>query len=230
MAPAPQPPIHSLAFDAYGTLFDVFAVGDAAKQIFGVHADAVLATWRSKQLEYTWLRALMNRYADFETVTVQALRYACRRHGLQCSREVERKLMEAYYRLAAFPEVPDVLVRLKKAGCRCVILSNGTPEMLNAAVRSAGLTPFLDAVLSAHQVQTYKPHPAVYQLAVEFFQQPADRIGFVSSNGFDVAGATSFGLQTFWINRNQTVAEELDLKPRFTGGNLQSVLETLQIP
>ncbi len=223
-------PVRALAFDAYGTLFDVFAVGDTARQLFGPQAEVLLNTWRSKQLEYTWLRALMNCYQDFERVTLQALRYACRKHDLLCNRTVEQKLMKAYFRLSPFPEVPRVLTRLKQAGCRCVILSNGTPAMLAAAVESAGIDAYLDAILSAHQVRTYKPHPAVYQLAVEYFQQPASQIGFVSSNGFDVIGATAFGLQTIWVNRKQTVAEELDLTPRFIGQNLQAVLEATQIP
>ncbi len=192
--------IRACVFDAYGTLFDVHSpVGRLRPQV-GPKADALSQLWRTKQLEYTWLRALMGRHAHFWQVTGDALDYALARLGIEPG-PIREPLMDAYMAPAAYPEVPDTLRRLRTAGLKLAILSNGEPEMLAAAVEGAGLDELLDAVLSVEEVGVFKPHPGVYQLAVHHLDVPAHQIAFQSSNGWDVHGAACFGLRPVWINR-----------------------------
>jgi 2-haloacid dehalogenase len=202
--------IRGYVFDAYGTLFDVHSVVEAGRAI----TDDPLAlsmTWRQKQLEYTWLRALMGRYEDFWVVTESALRYAIRRLGLTATPPQVARLMEAYLSLACFPEVPVALERL--AGRPRAILSNGAPKMLEAAVRSSGLGAHLQHVISVDAVMTYKPAPAVYALGPQRLGIPAAELMFVSSNAWDVAGAKAFGYQVAWCNRTNAPEEELGVRP-----------------
>jgi 2-haloacid dehalogenase len=200
------PPIRGYVFDAYGTLFDVHSVIDAGRAITGDPA-ALSALWRQKQLEYTWLRALMGRYEDFWAVTEAALRHSVRRLGLRADDAQLARLMEAYLTLACFAEVPAALERL--AGRPRAILSNGSPRMLAAAVTSSGLGRHLQHVLSVDAVKTYKPSPAVYALGPSALGLPVEELLFVSSNAWDVAGAKSFGYQVAWCNRTDAPAEEL---------------------
>jgi len=204
------PPIRGYVFDAYGTLFDVHSVIDAGRAITSDPA-ALSALWRQKQLEYTWLRALMGRYEDFWSVTGAALRHSVRRLGLRADDAQLARLMEAYLSLACFAEVPAALERL--AGRPRAILSNGSPRMLAAAVTSSGLERHLQHVLSVDAVKTYKPAPAVYALAPRALGLPAADLLFVSSNAWDVAGAKSFGYQVAWCNRTEAPAEELGVSP-----------------
>jgi 2-haloacid dehalogenase len=204
------PPIRGYVFDAYGTLFDVHSVIDAGRAITADPA-ALSALWRQKQLEYTWLRALMGRYDDFWAVTEAALRHSVRRLGLRADDAQLARLMEAYLSLACFAEVPAALERL--AGRPRAILSNGSPRMLAAAVTSSGLGRHLQHVLSVDAVKTYKPSPAVYALAPRALGVPTQEILFVSSNAWDVAGAKSFGYQVAWCNRTHAPAEELGVTP-----------------
>ena len=199
----------AVVFDAYGTLFDTGAIA----------ADpALLALWRQKQLEYTWLRSLMGRWEDFRKVTEDALRFATRKLG----REVPvADLMKAYHSPAAFPEVPAALDRLK--GRTLAILSNGTRSMLDAAVASAGLAGRFAHVLSVDAVRAYKPSPKVYALATAALGLEAVEILFVSSNGWDVAGAKSFGFRACWCNRLKAPAEELGLRPDQEVGRLDEI-------
>jgi 2-haloacid dehalogenase len=203
-------PIRGYVFDAYGTLFDVHSVIEAGR---AVTADpATLSTlWRQKQLEYTWLRALMGTYVDFWAVTEAALRYTLRRLGLAPSAAEVRRLMDAYLSLACFPEVGAALERL--AGRPRAVLSNGSPAMLAAAVASSGLAKSLDHVLSVDAVRTYKPSPLVYALGPGTLGIPAGELLFVSSNAWDVAGAKAFGYQTAWCNRIDAPEEELGVRP-----------------
>ena len=205
-----MPPIRGYVFDAYGTLFDVHSVIDAGRAITSDPA-ALSALWRQKQLEYTWLRALMGRYEDFWSVTGAALRHSVRRLGLRADDAQLARLMEAYLSLACFAEVPAALERL--AGRPRAILSNGSPRMLAAAVTSSGLARHLQHVLSVDAVKTYKPAPAVYALAPRALGLPAADLLFVSSNAWDVAGAKSFGYQVAWCNRTGAPAEELGAAP-----------------
>ncbi|MCI0547488.1 MAG: haloacid dehalogenase type II [Candidatus Rokubacteria bacterium] len=197
-------------FDAYGTLFDVHSVVEAGHAITA-EPQALSLLWRQKQLEYTWLRSLMGRYEDFWAVTEAALRFAVARLGLAAGETELRLLMEAYLRLATFPEVGGALARLH--GSPLGILSNGSPRMLGAAVRSGGLEGALAHVLSVDQVRTYKPAPAVYAFGPRAFGLPARDILFVSSNAWDVAGAAAFGYTTCWCNRLRVPMEQLGIRP-----------------
>jgi len=212
--------IRGYVFDAYGTLFDVHSVVDAGRAIT---ADplALSLTWRQKQLEYTWLRALMGRYEDFWTVTEAALRWTIRRLALSADEAQIRGLMDAYLSLACFPEVPEALERIE--GRPRAILSNGSPRMLQAAVASSGLGPHLPHVLSVDAVRTYKPAPAVYALGPRALGIPAGDLLFVSSNGWDVAGAKAFGYQVAWCNRLGAPEEELGVRADFVIGRLDQL-------
>jgi len=202
-------PVRGYVFDAYGTLFDVHSVVEAGRAITR-HPEDLSATWRQKQLEYTWLRSLMGRYEDFWAVTEAALRYAIRRLDLSASEAQLRSLLDAYLALACFPEVRPALERL--AGRPRAILSNGSPRMLEAAVASAGLGDLLDHVISVDAVKIFKPAPRVYALGPERLGIPAGDLLFVSSNAWDVAGAKAFGYQTAWCNRLGAPEEELGVR------------------
>jgi len=201
--------IRGYVFDAYGTLFDVHSVVEAGREITSDPA-TLSVTWRQKQLEYTWLRALMGTYADFWAVTEAALRYAVRRLGLTATEAQLRRLMEAYLSLACFPEVTSALQRL--AGRPRAVLSNGAPAMLAAAVATSGLAAHLEHVISVDAVKTYKPSPLVYALGPTTLAIPAGELLFVSSNAWDVAGAKAFGYRVAWCNRTSAPEEELGFR------------------
>jgi 2-haloacid dehalogenase len=199
--------IRGCVFDAYGTLFDVHgAVADLRPRL-GARADALAQLWRAKQLEYTWLRSLMGRHADFWQVTGDALDHALARTGVDGA--LRAPLLQAYLTLEAYPEVAEVLRRLRASGRKLAILSNGAPAMLAAVVDNAGIGALLDAVLSVEEVGAFKPDPRVYGLAVDRLALPAERIAFLSSNAWDVHGAAAFGLRPVWINRSGAPAERL---------------------
>ncbi|MEZ5933817.1 MAG: haloacid dehalogenase type II [Alphaproteobacteria bacterium] len=200
--------IGACVFDAYGTLFDVHSAVGRLRADVGPKADELSQVWRSKQLEYTWLRSLMGEYSDFWQVTGDALDYALARTGVTPG-SIRDRLMDAYLELDAYPEVPAMLVRLKAAGLKTAVLSNGEPNMLDAAVNAAGLSGLLDAVLSVDRLKIYKPHPSVYQLAVDRLGVKADAIAFQSSNAWDVHGASVFGFRPVWINRFAAPVERL---------------------
>jgi len=204
--------IKACVFDAYGTLFDVHSAVGRHRERLGPVADPVSALWRTKQLEYTWLRSLMGRHADFWQVTQDALDYAFATYAIDDS-TLHKDLMEAYLRLDCYPEVPETLDRLKQSGLKIAILSNGTPAMLETAVAGAGLESLIEFNLSVEAVGIYKPDPRVYQLAVDRLGVTAETISFQSSNGWDVAGAASFGFQVAWINRFGQRPERLPAGP-----------------
>lgn len=205
------PALKAVVFDAYGTLFDVHSVIAECEALFPGKGASLSQLWRGKQLEYSWLRSLMGRYADFSTITRAALTTACNVLLLELSEAAARRLMDAYLVLNAFPDVVDTLSRLH--GRKLAILSNGSPAMLDAVVHHARLDQLLDAVLSVDALRIFKPHPSVYAYAAEILQVPAGAIGFVSSNFWDVAGATSFGFRTFWVNRTGTAPDDLGYQP-----------------
>lgn len=207
-------PFHAFVFDAYGTLFDPHSIRTLAETLFPGHGTALSQLWRAKQLEYSWLRTLMHRYHDFWSVTRDALIFSCRFLQIPCTESQRDSLLDAYRRLETFPEVKTALQRL--AGRRLAILSNGSPHMLDSVVAFNGLAGSFELVLSVDSLKLYKPHPSVYQHAVERLSIPKESIAFISSNFWDVAGATSFGFQTFWLNRNQLPAEELGVTPATT--------------
>ena len=203
--------VKALVFDAYGTLFDVRSVGGRCEETFPGHGPALTALWRTKQLEYTWLRSLMGRYEDFWRITEDGLVFACRSLGLAPSQEEIDHLMRAYLALDPFSDVPAALDAL--GGLPCSILSNGTPTMLSGVVRHAGLADRFEHVLSVDELRTYKPNPVVYRLAEDRLGFPREQIGFVSSNCWDVAGAKTFGFHAFWLNRDNSPVEVLGVVP-----------------
>lgn len=210
--------IKALVFDAYGTLLDVHSVIALCDKLFPGKGAVLSQLWRAKQLEYTWLRSLMGRYEDFAHVTADALRFACSALGLKLEGAQVLRLMDAYDRLAPFPDAQEALPQL--AAYKRAILSNGSPAMLEAAVKHAGLAQHLDAVLSVDAIRIYKPDPRVYQLAVDCFGVAKAEIGFVSSNYWDAAGAKSFGFRVFWINRSGAAPDALGVAPATVLGNL----------
>ena len=204
--------IRACVFDAYGTLFDFGSAAAGCADVLGDQAAPLTALWRDKQLQYTWLRAVQGRHADFWQVTGDALDFALEalRLGQPGLRE---RLMQLYLTLTAFPEVPQVLRSLKAAGLRTAILSNGSPAMLKAAVENAGLGGLLDLVLSVEEVGVYKPHPKVYQLAVDRLALTPKSILFLSSNAWDAYAASAFGMRTIWCNRYDQGREHLPGAP-----------------
>ena len=204
--------IRACVFDAYGTLFDVSSALESSRKRLGAQADTLSVLWRAKQLEYTWLRSLMRRYADFWQVTQDALDYALDSLGMNDG-ALRRELMEAYLHLNCYPDAPEALRALKQAGLKTAILSNGTPAMLKAAVENSGLAGLVDVVLSVEEVGVFKPDPRVYQLAVERLGVSAHEISFQSSNAWDAAGAASFGFRVAWINRLAQPPEQLPFGP-----------------
>jgi 2-haloacid dehalogenase len=214
----------AFVFDAYGTLFDVHSVVEAGRTITA-DPQALSTLWRQKQLEYTWLRTLMGRYEDFWAVTEAALRFALDRLGIRTGEESVRHLMEAYLSLATFPEVKGALATL--IGTPLGILSNGSPPMLEAAVRSSGLGGIFRHVLSVDAVRAYKPSPAVYELGTQAFGVPASEILFVSSNAWDVSGAKAFGYRCCWCNRLGAPMERLGVSPDLEVRGLDEILAKL---
>jgi 2-haloacid dehalogenase len=205
--------VAALVFDAYGTLFDVHSVSRRAEALFPGKGAALSAAWRTKQLEYTWLRTLMGRYEDFDRVTRASLEWAFESLGLAADDAAHRALIDEYRRLAPFPEVPQVLEKLA-ASRPLAILSNGHPDMLMAVVEHNGLRDrFRGGVLSVHPARRFKPDPSVYRIAEEALGVPRPLVGFVSSNGWDAAGAKSFGFRAFWVNRSGAPVERLGVRP-----------------
>lgn len=201
--------VRACVFDAYGTLFDVHsAVGRHSARL--PDASTVSMLWRTKQLEYTWLRTLMGRYVDFWQITQDALNFALDTHEMTDA-ALQQDLMQAYLELSCYPEVPKVLEALKQKGFRCAILSNGSTKMLNAAVRNSELQDLFDAVISVDSLGVYKPDPRVYQLAVDQLDLQPGEIVFQSSNAWDAAGAGAFGFKVAWINRFGQQAERLGI-------------------
>ena len=205
--------ISALVFDAYGTLFDVHSVTRLAESFFPGRGAALSAAWRTKQLEYTWLRSLMGRYEDFNRVTLSALEWTFESLQLTAGPREREGLLGEYRRLAMFPEVPATLERLAKDR-PLAILSNGHPDMLEAVVDHNGLRErFRGGILSVHSVKIFKPDASVYALAEEKLGVSRGLLGFVSSNGWDAAGAKTFGFQVFWVNRAGAPVERLGVRP-----------------
>jgi len=204
----------ALVFDAYGTLFDVFSVTSLCEDLFPGHGKQLAEMWRTKQLEYSWLRSLMGRYRDFWAMTEDALVYSANRLKLDLTVTKRGQLMASYLDLAAFPDVKPGLEELKRIGIRLAILSNGEPKMLKAAVQSAGIHELIDAIFSVDTVKIFKPSPRVYNQLPDDLKIDKAEIGFVSSNNWDVNGAGSAGLTTFWIQRSSLdIPEELGYPP-----------------
>ena len=222
--PGTTPP-RAVLFDAYGTLFDVYSVSQLAEALFPGFGERLSGLWRDKQIEYSRLASMSQRYRPFWDITRSGLRYAALRLGLTLNAGAEERLMGQYRHLSAFPENREVLVALKLRGVRTGVLSNGDPDMLAAAVQSAGFHGLLDPVLSVHETCKFKTDPATYALGTQALELPAAQILFVSSNAWDAIGATWFGYTTLWINRARLPQEQLGTEPTRTGNSLRDVLE-----
>jgi 2-haloacid dehalogenase len=239
--------LRAVLFDAYGTLFDVYSVALLAEQLYPGQGDALAVVWRDKQIEYTRLITMSerlttpalpgdpanqpntkstpaDRYRPFWDITRSALRYACAKLRLVLDPAIEERLMNQYRHLSTFPENREVLAELKRLRVPCGILSNGDPEMLEVAVKSAGLAPLLKHVISVHPARRFKTDPAAYALGTQALKLPARDILFVSSNAWDAIGATWFGYTTLWVNRQAAPPEELGTQPTHTGRSLRDVL------
>ena len=211
-------PITTCIFDAYGTLFDVAAAARNAAQEPGREAvaakwPAIASHWRLKQLQYTWLRAVMNTHTNFWEVTQNGLDWALEAEGLGGDGDLRARLLQLYWELDAYPEVPSMLKALKDNGKNTAILSNGSPDMLDGAVSSAGIDPVLDDTLSVESVGIFKPASAVYDLVGQRFGCAKEEVLFVSSNGWDPAAAAGYGFRTVWVNRAGEPMDRLPAKP-----------------
>ncbi|WP_299698782.1 haloacid dehalogenase type II [uncultured Tateyamaria sp.] len=221
-------PITTCIFDAYGTLFDVAAAARiaAAEPAFPQLADtwpAVAEHWRQKQLQYTWLRAISDAHTDFWQVTQEGLDWALERNGLAGDAALRERLLALYWELQAYPEVPAMLHALKDAGMNTAILSNGSPDMLNGAVQSAGIGDVLDDCLSVESVGIFKPDSRVYDLVGQRFGCAANEVLFVSSNGWDAAGASGYGFNTAWVNRAGEPVDRLPWAPQHMLNDLTGI-------
>ena len=219
-----RPSHRAIAFDAFGTLFDVYSARELADRLFPGKGDALAQLWRTKQLEYTWLRALSDRYVGFDRITEDSLAYSARRLGLELDDDARAQLLDQYLKLSIYPEVREVLVEVRRSGVGLAILSNGTPAMLTALTRNAGLDGFFDHLLSVDTIPTYKTDFRSYQLGTRAFNLSPQEIVFVSSNGWDVSGGTWFGFRTFWVNRGALPREELGVVPDGEGSSLVDLL------
>jgi len=202
----PSPPISAYVFDAYGTLLDVHSATGRHTARLGDAAAAFSHTWRTKQLEYSWVSSLMQRYRDFWALTEDALDFAMARHGI-VDPALRADLLSAYETLDAYPEVRATLAGLRAKGMRTAILSNGSPAMLASAVRAAGLADLLDATLSVDTLRVFKPDPRVYAMVGQHLAVPDGTVSFQSSNAWDIAGADAYGFRTVWVNRTQQPPE-----------------------
>ncbi len=212
----------TFVFDAYGTLFDVHAAVRKHAGAIGPDGQRVSDIWRAKQLEYSWIRALMGSYSDFWKLTEYALDYALAAVP-GADPACRDQLLEAYWTLDCYTEVPVVLERLRANGARTAILSNGSPDMLQAAVDSGGLSHLLDAVLSVDAVKTFKTSPPVYQMVLDTFDAQSRDVSFQSSNRWDIAGAHKFGFETVWVNRTGQPDEYQNYPPDRVIGDLEAL-------
>ncbi len=217
----------AILLDVYGTLLDVHGVAVRAEAMFPGKGRALSALWRDKQLQYSWLRTLAGRHADFRQVTADGLDYAAEALELSLSPAGRGELLDLYLQLPAWPDAPPALAALREAGHTLAALSNGSPQMLAPALEAAGLTPLLDDVLSIESAGRYKVAPEAYRLAVDRFGgAPADFL-LVSSNGWDAAGARLFGFRAFWVNRAGAPVERLGVVPTGVGTTLGDLVAWL---
>ncbi|MEX0279838.1 MAG: haloacid dehalogenase type II [Arenibacterium sp.] len=220
--------ITTCIFDAYGTLFDVSAAAreEAAapgREAFQARWMEVANFWRLKQLQYSWLRAVADAHTDFWQVTQDGLDWALEATGLDGDKELRQRLLDLYWELQAYPEVPEMLAALKTGGMQVAILSNGSPDMLNGAVESAGIGPHLDDVLSVESVGVFKPDARVYDLVGQRFGCKPDEVLFVSSNGWDAAASSGYGFETVWVNRAGEPVDRLPWRPKHILSDLTTI-------
>ena len=223
-----------IAFDAYGTLFDVYSMGQLAEELFPGHGQAFALMWRERQIEYTRLVTMSDPnpegskyYLPFWELTIRSLRYVCKRMDLNLTSDGEKRLMNQYAKLTGFEDSLDVLKAVKQKGISTAILSNGSSEMLATVVESNGLKPYLDKVVTVEEVRLFKTAPQAYALLQKAFPVKKEEILFVSSNAWDALAAKWFGFDVFWVNRLGHPFEEIGEKPNYEGNSLSKVLEVI---
>ena len=220
-----------IAFDAYGTLFDVYSVGALANELFPGRGQELSLMWRDRQIEYTRLVSMSDPnpkgsqyYLPFWELTMRSLRYVCKRMGLELTPQGEKRLMKQYARLTSFEDSLSVLKKIKERGIATAILSNGSREMLSTVVESNGLKPYLDKVVTVEDIRLFKTAPQAYELLLTTFPIKKEEVLFVSSNAWDALAARWFGYDVFWVNRLNHPFEEIGEKPNFEGKPLSEVL------
>jgi 2-haloacid dehalogenase len=223
-----------IAFDAYGTLFDVYSMGQLAEVLFPGHGQAMTLMWRDRQIEYTRLVTMSDpnpagskHYLSFWELTIRSLRYVCKRLSLNLTPEYEKRLMDQYAKLTSFQDSLTVLKTLKEKSLATAILSNGSREMLTTVVESNGLKPYLDKVVTVEDIRLFKTAPQAYELLLEAFPVKKEEILFVSSNAWDALAARWYGFDVFWVNRLGHPFEEIGEKPNYEGNSLSQVLEVI---
>ncbi len=223
-----------IAFDAYGTLFDVYSMGQLAEELFPGHGQALSLMWRDRQIEYTRLVTMSDpspggskHYLPFWELTIRSLRYVCKRMSLDLSASSEQRLMDQYAKLTSFEDSLAVLQEIKKRGMATAILSNGSREMLATVVQSNGLVAYLDQVVTVEDVRLFKTAPQAYELLLKAFPVKKEEVLFVSSNAWDALAAKWYGYDVFWVNRLGHPFEEIGEQPNYVGNSLSKVLEII---
>jgi len=223
-----------IAFDAYGTLFDVYSMGQLAEELFPGHGQAFALMWRDQQIEYTRLVTMSDPapsgskyYLPFWELTILSLRYVCKRMGLNLTPQYEKQLMDQYSKLTGFEDSLSVLKTIKEKGLSTSILSNGSKEMLSTVVDSNGLKPYLDKVVTVEDVRLFKTAPQAYELLLKAFPVTKAEILFISSNAWDALAAKWYGFDVFWVNRLGHPFEEIGEKPNYEGASLTHVLDVI---
>jgi len=217
--------IKAIIFDAYGTLFDVNSAAKKCKEKIGDKWENFANCWRTTQLEYTWLRSLMNRHKDFWQVTEDSLDKSMQTFKIDSS--LRNELLDLYKVLSTFPEVKEVLNKLKEKNYKLAILSNGTPFLLNELVKSNHLDNIFDDIFSIEEVKTYKPHPKVYNIPIKKYQIQKNEVVYLSANTWDVSAGGNYGFNPVWVNRNNSIFDILDYIPKYQIRNLGELLETI---
>ena len=215
--------IKAIIFDAYGTLFDVNSAAEKCKDKIGDKWEGFANYWRTTQLEYTWLRSMMNRHKDFWQVTEDSLDKSMKAFKIDPS--MRNELLDLYKILSTFPEVKEVLQNLKKKDYKLAILSNGTPTLLNELVTSNNLDNIFDDIFSIEEVKTYKPDPKVYNIPITKYKIQKEEVAFLSANTWDVSGGGNYGYSSIWVNRNNNIFDNLDYKPKNEVKNLKQLLD-----
>ena len=215
--------IKAIIFDAYGTLFDVNSAAEKCKDKIGDKWEGFANYWRTTQLEYTWLRSLMNRHKDFLQVTEDSLDKSMKNFKIDSL--MRNELLDLYKKLSTFPEVKEVLNNLKKNDYKLAILSNGTPALLNELVTSNNLDNIFDDIFSIEEAGIYKPDSKVYDLPIKKYQIKKDEVAFLSANTWDVSGGGNYGYSSIWVNRNNNIFDNLDYKPKNEVKNLKQLLD-----
>ena len=217
--------IKAIIFDAYGTLFDVNSAAERCKDKIGDKWENFANYWRTTQLEYTWIRSLMNRHKDFLQITEDSLDKSM--EAFKIDKSMKNELLKLYKVLSPFKEVPEILKILKKKNFKLAILSNGTQSLLNELVKNNNLDNIFDDLFSIEQVGIYKPHSRVYDIPIKKYNIKKNEVAFLSANTWDVSGGGNYGYNAIWVNRNKNIFDNLDFKPSFEIKNLSQLLKLI---